>query len=51
VFNSNAEIYGGEGLSNGKKAIAAKKEQSQGKDFTLQIDLPPLSFNVFEFEI
>lgn len=50
VFNSNAEIYGGEGLGNGTKAISVKKEPSQGKEFTLQIDLPPLAFNIFEFE-
>ncbi|MCL1946099.1 MAG: 1,4-alpha-glucan branching protein GlgB [Chitinivibrionia bacterium] len=51
IFNSNANQYGGEGLGNGGKAISAKKEPSQGKEFTLQIDLPPLAFNIFEFEV
>ena len=50
VFNSNAKEYGGEGLGNGSKAIAAKAESSQGKANTLVINLPPLAFNIFEFE-
>ncbi|MCL2844173.1 MAG: 1,4-alpha-glucan branching protein GlgB [Chitinivibrionia bacterium] len=50
VFNSNAKEYGGEGLGNGSKAIAAKAESSQGKPNTLVINLPPLAFNIFEFE-
>jgi 1,4-alpha-glucan branching enzyme len=50
VFNSNASEYGGEGLGNGGKAIAVKKEASQGKNLTLEIDLPPLAFCIFEFE-
>jgi len=50
IFNSNATEYGGEGLGNGSKAMQAKKESSQGKDFTLEIDLPPLAFLIFQFE-
>ena len=51
IFNSNAPQYGGEGLGNGGKTINVKKESSQGKQFTLQIELPPLAFNIFEFEV
>jgi 1,4-alpha-glucan branching enzyme len=50
IFNSNSTEYGGEGLGNGSKTISAKKESSQGKNFTLEIDLPPLAFNIFKFE-
>lgn len=49
VFNSDAKIYGGSGVSN-NKAIKIKKQAWHGKDYSAKIKLPPLAVTVFEFQ-
>ncbi len=47
VFNSNAVVYGGTGEKN-KAAKTAKKVKHDGKDYAIDIVLPPLSMVVFD---
>jgi 1,4-alpha-glucan branching enzyme len=48
VFNSDATEFGGSGLSN-KKEITIKKQTWNGRDFSAELVLPPLSITVFKF--
>lgn len=49
LFNSDAEEFGGSGISN-KKDITIKKEPWNGKEYSAQITLSPLAFTVFQFK-
>ncbi|TGV00538.1 1,4-alpha-glucan branching protein GlgB [Flavivirga rizhaonensis] len=46
IFNSDAEEFGGSGITN-KKQIATKKDPWNGKDFSVEITLPPLGIVIF----
>ncbi|HEY5688040.1 MAG TPA: 1,4-alpha-glucan branching protein GlgB [Yeosuana sp.] len=46
VFNSDAEEFGGSGVSN-KKPIAIKKQPWNGKEYSTEVVLPPLGICVF----
>jgi 1,4-alpha-glucan branching enzyme len=50
VFNSDASEFGGSGLSN-KKDITIKKQAWNGRDFSAELVLPPLSITVFKFNL
>ncbi|MEK7257352.1 MAG: 1,4-alpha-glucan branching protein GlgB, partial [Bacteroidota bacterium] len=47
VLNSDEVKYGGSGVGN-PKVILAKEEAVHGKDFSLEVVLPPLSVVIFE---
>ncbi|KAB1066498.1 1,4-alpha-glucan branching protein GlgB [Tamlana haliotis] len=49
IFNSDAETFGGSGISN-KKAITIKKDAWNGKPFSAEITLAPLAVMVFKFK-
>jgi 1,4-alpha-glucan branching enzyme len=49
VFNSDLEEFGGSGISN-KKVIKIKKQDWNGKDYSVEITLPPLAVTVFKFQ-
>lgn len=49
IFNSDAEEFGGSGISN-KKEITIKKIPWNGKDFAAQVTLSPLAVTVFQFK-
>lgn len=49
VFNSDSKEFGGSGVSN-KKTITIKKQPWNGKDFSAEIILPPLSVTIFKFK-
>jgi 1,4-alpha-glucan branching enzyme len=46
IFNSNAEIYGGEGTGN-FGGINSEAFASQGKSHSINLNLPPLSCSIF----
>ncbi|MDO5978968.1 1,4-alpha-glucan branching protein GlgB [Flavivirga spongiicola] len=49
IFNSDAKEFGGSGIIN-KREVAAKKDPWNGKDFSVEITLPPLGILVFQFK-
>ncbi len=49
IFNSDAKEFGGSGVTN-KKQITAKKDPWNGRDFSVEITLPPLGMIVFQFK-
>lgn len=49
IFNSDAQEFGGSGISN-PKDITIKKEAWNGKDFSAQVTLSPLAITVFQFK-
>jgi 1,4-alpha-glucan branching enzyme len=49
IFNSDASKYGGSGILNSKK-IAVKNEAWNDKEFSAEIDLPPLGIIVFNLK-
>ncbi|MCL5127187.1 1,4-alpha-glucan branching protein GlgB [Algibacter sp. L4_22] len=49
IFNSDAKEFGGSGVSN-KKQITIKKEPWNGKDFSAEVTLSPLSVTIFQFK-
>jgi 1,4-alpha-glucan branching enzyme len=49
IFNSDLEEFGGSGISN-KKVIKIKKQDWNGKDYSVEITLPPLAVTVFKFQ-
>jgi len=49
IFNSDAKEFGGSGVSN-KKQITIKKEPWNGKEFSAQVTLSPLSVTIFQFK-
>jgi 1,4-alpha-glucan branching enzyme len=49
IFNSDDPKYGGSGILNSKK-IAVQNEAWNGKEFSAEINLPPLGIVVFNFK-
>ena len=49
IFNSDATEFGGSGVTNNKQ-ITTKKDPWNGKGFSVEITLPPLSILVFQFK-
>ena len=49
VFNSDAKVFGGSGISN-KKEITIENESWNGKDYSAEITLPPLGVSLFKFK-
>ncbi|MFH6767292.1 1,4-alpha-glucan branching protein GlgB [Gaetbulibacter aquiaggeris] len=49
VFNSDAEEFGGSGVSN-KKSITIKKQPWNGKEYSAEVVLPPLGMCVFNIK-
>lgn len=48
IFNSDAVIYGGGGVGNGK-SIKIESTPYDGRDFSVELILPPLSVTVYSF--
>ena len=49
LLSSDEERFGGTGVQN-KKYVEADKEECEGKTYSLQMKLPPLSVNVYCFD-
>ena len=49
VFNSDSEAFGGSGVANAGE-LTAKKQAWNGKDYSVEITLPPLAVTVFQFK-
>ena len=49
VFNSDSLEFGGSGVSN-KKDVLIKKQNWNGKEYSVEITLPPLSTTVYKFK-
>ncbi|WP_298492740.1 1,4-alpha-glucan branching protein GlgB [uncultured Algibacter sp.] len=49
IFNSDAQEFGGSGITN-KKQITIKKDPWNGKDYSAEITLPPLAVTIFKFK-
>ena len=49
ILSSDDECFGGTGVKN-KKVITAKKEECDGKEYSLAMHLPPLSVTVYRFD-
>ena len=49
VLNSDDTKYGGTGMTN-KKAITAQKENINNREYSITMDLPPLSTVVFKYD-
>ena len=49
ILNSDDKVYGGLGRAV-KEVLTAKKEKYSGRDYTLNIELPPLSVRVFKYD-
>ncbi|ERP32215.1 1,4-alpha-glucan branching protein GlgB [Chitinivibrio alkaliphilus] len=47
IFNSNAEIYGGEGMGN-FNGVTTEPTPIHGRSNTFRLDLPPLAFLIFK---
>jgi len=48
IFNSDATIYGGSGVGNSKE-LTTESVQYDGRDFSVELTLPPLSVTVYSF--
>ncbi|GAA4280257.1 1,4-alpha-glucan branching protein GlgB [Gaetbulibacter aestuarii] len=48
IFNSDLKKYGGSGVSN-KKIIPATEKEWNGKPFSAEITIPPLSVTIFKY--
>lgn len=48
IFNSDASIYGGSGVGNGK-TLKIESVSYDGRDFSVELILPPLSVTVYSF--
>ena len=48
IFNSDAEIYGGSGVSNPTK-LNIEASPYDGREYSIELVLPPLSVMVFKF--
>jgi len=46
IFNSDSETYGGSGVSN-TKSLKIESESYDGRDFSVELILPPLSVTVY----
>lgn len=49
IFNTDSKEFGGSGVSNTKE-LTAKKQPWNGKEFSVEITLPPLSVTVFQYK-
>ena len=49
LLSSDEERFGGTGVRN-KKFVEADKEECEGKTYSLQMKLPPLSVNIYRFD-
>lgn len=49
IFNSDAIIYGGSGIVN-KRKKNARRQECDGRDYSLKIDIPPLGMLVLKYE-
>ena len=49
IFNSDAEIYGGSGVGN-PDSIKIDVSPYDGRDYSVELTLPPLSVTVYSFE-
>ncbi|NJB81607.1 1,4-alpha-glucan branching protein GlgB [Wenyingzhuangia aestuarii] len=49
VFNSDLKKYGGSGIKNGKK-ISISDKPWNWKDYSAEVNLPPLSITIFKIE-
>jgi 1,4-alpha-glucan branching enzyme len=47
VFNSDAKIYGGSGIINSGKLVIDASPYD-GRDYSIELELPPLSVTVFK---
>jgi 1,4-alpha-glucan branching enzyme len=47
IFNSDAEIYGGSGITNSGKLVIDASPYD-GRDYSIELQLPPLSVTVFK---
>jgi len=50
VFNSDSLEFGGSGVSN-KKDVLIKKQDWNGKEYSAELILPPLSTTVYKFKV
>ena len=48
IFNSDAKVYGGSGVGN-SKAIKIESSPYDGRDYSVELTLPPLSVTVYSF--
>ncbi|WP_316632518.1 1,4-alpha-glucan branching protein GlgB [uncultured Flavobacterium sp.] len=48
IFNSDATIYGGSGVEN-PKSVKIEATPYDGRDFSVELTLPPLSVTVYSF--
>jgi 1,4-alpha-glucan branching enzyme len=48
IFNSDAKIYGGSGVGN-SKSIKIESSPYDGRDYSVELTLPPLSVTVYSF--
>ena len=49
ILSSDEKRFGGTGVKN-PKVINAKKEPCDKKDYSIELDLPPLSVTVYQFD-
>lgn len=49
VINTNAEVYGGSGIGN-FGGVSAQASEADGRDYSLRIELPPLSTVIFQYQ-
>jgi 1,4-alpha-glucan branching enzyme len=47
IFNSDAAVFGGSGLSNTNK-LTIEASPSDGREYSIELLLPPLSVTVFK---
>jgi 1,4-alpha-glucan branching enzyme len=47
IFNSDAKIYGGSGITNSGKLVI-EASPYDGRDYSIELQLPPLSVTVFK---
>jgi 1,4-alpha-glucan branching enzyme len=49
IFNSDKKIFGGSGVINSKQ-IVSKKQPWNGKEYSVEIILPPMGLTIFEIK-
>ena len=49
ILSSDEERFGGTGMKN-SKTVTAKKETWDGRDYSIEMNLPPLSVTVYRFD-
>jgi len=48
IFNSDAAIYGGSGVTNGN-SLRIEASPYDGREYSVELTLPPLSVTVYKF--